>query len=147
MASLRMVVTFVLVLTLCSTAPAAAQAIGPICLEMTVGGASEFFVIFASPMGSAGGALGAQFLLSAVPVGGFPYSGAAVVSSSGERADFTLLAGFPGGPLFALSPGGIIRGGVNLQTGAGTGLCATIGSGLMPLCGTNTQVTLALLPC
>lgn len=139
MAATRMVMTLLLVLTLCFAAHAAAQSpVGPICLEMRLNAqGSQGIAIFALPMG------GSQFLLSAVSAS-FPYSGAA--SLSGQVASFTLIAAFPA-PSLGIAVGAL-SGVVDLTTGAGQGTCSAIDKTTMaPTCGTLTPVTYALVSC
>jgi hypothetical protein len=142
MASFRAVVTLVLALTLCFAATAAAQAIGPICLEVALAegeGEPGIIEIFALPLGGTTDA--SQFLLSAVS-GIAPLSGAARLV--GQRATFTLMAAFP---FPSAGIGGTFAGLVDLETGTGQGTCSTIDSPGMTTCGTNTLVTYRLVSC
>jgi uncharacterized membrane protein len=87
MASLRVVVTLVLALTLCFAASVSAQAVGPICLQAGEGQRRQIFEIFALSMGSTSNR--AQFLLSAVsldlPSAGQPRSRARSPGSPSSR--------------------------------------------------------------
>jgi hypothetical protein len=144
MASFRVVVTLVLALTLCCAAPAAAQAIGPICLEASLGGVFEgLFEIFALPLG--GTASGSQLLLSAVSLRvGVIFTGSALLGEF--LATFSLFGAThtSGNPLAALTFSGI----VDLATGTGEGACSTIdGPAVEGRCGTSTPVTYTLVSC
>jgi hypothetical protein len=142
MTSIRVVVPLVLTLVLCFAASAAAQPIGPFCLEPTIG--KEIFspfVIFALPMGSS------QFLLSAEAA--LPFSGAASLGRNGLLF-FTLLAGTPFPGPAVQGAAALFSGVLNLEAGAGQGTCSFLNSPTLepsPQCGTNTPVTYALVSC
>jgi hypothetical protein len=140
MASLRVVVTLVLALTLCFAASVSAQAVGPICLQAGEGQRRQIFEIFALSMGSTSNR--AQFLLSAVSLD-LPYSGAASVE--GQIARFTFIAAFP----FDLAAGAF-SGVIDLQTGMGQGACSAIDPTQPPspgACTTVTSLTYVLVSC
>lgn len=138
MTSLRVIFTLVLALILCFAAAAAAQPIGPFCVDMEREGEDAGRLeIFALPMG------GSQFLLSAVS-SILPWSGAAALNR--EVAVFTLMAGAP----FAQAQGAaaVIAGAINLETGEGEGTCSTLDATTMePTCETLTPLTLMLVSC
>jgi hypothetical protein len=140
MVSIRVIATLALALTLGFAPTAAAQAIGPTCLNFEVEGQLGIgeFEIFALPMG------GDQLLLSATGGSAVPFTGAATLR--GQFATFTLTTVSPSGPTNL----GIIvfAGAVDLETGRGEGTCSTIPTPMgTVVCGTGTRVTYALGIC